>query len=179
MTATKCFIDNFLVWSDWQFFNMLLRNWMNRLLLFKESREHFYLNCKFLWAIFVGLLRSRCQHRHATLLPGDQAMFCIFIFSWHLNTRNEKARDFKMEVFSSSFASVAFKEALLKSKIIPWINVQVLSGDGLQLSTVTGIRFYEMKCQTLQESRNLSTGFRRSRVLNFKVNVIVFLKPHL
>lgn len=26
---------------------------MNRLLLFKESREHFYLNCKFLWAIFV------------------------------------------------------------------------------------------------------------------------------
>lgn len=147
---------------------------MNRWLLFKESREHFYLNCKFLWAIFVVSFAAVVSI--VTQRSSQETRLC-FAYSFSRDTLTRGTR--RQEILKWSFASVAFKEALLKWKIIPWINVQVLSGDGLQLSTVTGIRFYEMKCQTLQESRNLSTGFRRLRVLNFKVNVIVFLKPHL
>lgn len=156
MTATKCFIDNFLVCSGW---HAGLRN------AFEEWIVDCYSNSPGNIFIWIANFYRLC-----------------FAYSFScdtLSTRNKKAIDFKMEVFSSSFALVAFKEGLFKWKIIPWINVQVLSGDGYQLSTVTGIRFCETKFQTLQESRNLSTGFRRLRVLNFKVTVIVFLKPHL
>ena len=66
----------------------------------------------------------------------------------------------------------------LELKIIS-ITSKFFLRDGYHLTVVTGMRFWGTKIQTLQQPRDMSAGFLRLRLLNFKVSVIVFLIQYL
>ena len=81
----------------------------------------------------------------------------IQLLETHLSTRNERARDFKMEVFRSDFGLVVFKESALNWKIISLMFK--FFWRYYHLPDVTGIRFCDTTIQTLPESQNMSKGF--------------------